>query len=40
MIHYGFDVQVAALALLWTGAVGLFLALLAFLLGSRFRLMP
>jgi len=40
MIHYGFDVQVAALALLWTAAVALFLAILSFLLGSRFRLMP
>ena len=40
MIHYGFDVQVAALSLIWTASVGLFLLILAFLLGSRFRLMP
>ena len=40
MIHYGFDVQVAALSLLWTGAVGLFLLGIAFLTGSRFRLLP
>ena len=40
MIHYGFDVQVAALSLLWTGAVGLFLLGIVFLTGSRFRLLP
>ena len=40
MIHYGFDVQVAALALLWTGAVGLFLLAIVIVAGSRFRLLP
>jgi ABC-type spermidine/putrescine transport system permease subunit II len=40
MIHYGFDVQVSALSLLWTAGVGLFLLVIGFLLGSRFRLMP
>jgi len=40
MIHYGFDVQVAALSLLWTAGLGLFLLALAVLLGRRFRLMP
>jgi ABC-type Fe3+ transport system permease subunit len=40
MIHYGFDVQVAALSLIWTAAVGLFLLAIALLAGARFRLMP
>ena len=40
MIHYGFDVQVGALAVLWTGGIALFLLAVAFLAGSRFRLLP
>jgi len=40
MIHYGFDVQVAGLSLLWMVGIGLFLLGLRFLVGSRFRLMP
>ena len=40
MIHYGFDVQVAALSFLWMVGVALFLLILAFLAGKRFRLMP
>jgi len=40
MIHYGFDVQVAGLSLLWTGGVALLLGALALVTGSRFRLLP
>jgi len=40
MIHYGFDVQVAALSLLWTAGVGLFLIAVALVVGRRFRLVP
>lgn len=39
MIHYGYDVQVGGLSLLWTAAVGLLLLILA-LLVPRFRLEP
>ena len=38
MIHYGYDVQVAALSFLWTAGVGLLLLLLALLLGRRLAL--
>jgi len=40
MIHYGFDVQVAALAFLWTVGIGLFLLLITLLAGPRFRILP
>jgi ABC-type spermidine/putrescine transport system permease subunit II len=40
MIHYGFDVQVGALSLLWVGGVGLFLLAVVVLCGTRFRLLP
>jgi iron(III) transport system permease protein len=40
MIHYGYDVQVAGLAFLWTAAVALFLLLIRLVVGSRFRLLP
>ncbi|MEM8885220.1 MAG: ABC transporter permease subunit, partial [Planctomycetota bacterium] len=40
MIHYGFDVQVAALSILWTAGVALLLLIVALLAGSRFRLLP
>jgi ABC-type Fe3+ transport system permease subunit len=40
MIHYGFDVQVAALSFLWTAGIALFLLILALLGGKRFRLLP
>jgi len=40
MIHYGFDVQVGALSLLWIGGVGLFLAMIALLAGTRLRHRP
>jgi iron(III) transport system permease protein len=40
MIHYGFDVQVGALSLLWVGGVGLFLIAVVVLSGTRFRLLP
>jgi len=40
MIHYGFDVQVAALSLLWTACIGLLLLLIAFVAGPRFRILP
>ncbi|MHC4940915.1 MAG: ABC transporter permease [Planctomycetota bacterium] len=40
MIHYGFDVQVGALAILWMCGVGLFLVALLLLAGTRFRLLP
>lgn len=40
MIHFGYDVQVAALSFLWTSAVALLLLVVAILTGSRFRLLP
>ena len=40
MIHYGFDVQVAALSVFWTLGVALVLGLAAFLGGRRFSLLP
>jgi iron(III) transport system permease protein len=40
LIHYGHDVQVAALSFLWTAAVALLLLLLALATGRRFRLLP
>ena len=40
MIHYGFDIQVAALSLLWMAGIAAFLLGLRFLVGPRFRLMP
>ncbi|MHC4224077.1 MAG: ABC transporter permease [Planctomycetota bacterium] len=39
-IHYGYDVQVAALSFLWMAGVGLLLLALGLLLGRRFRLVP
>lgn len=40
LIHYGHDVQVAALSFLWTSAVALLLLVVALLTGPRFRLLP
>ena len=40
MIHYGFDVQVAGLSLLWTAGVALLLGAIGLLAGARFRLLP
>ncbi|MHC4670424.1 MAG: ABC transporter permease [Planctomycetota bacterium] len=40
MIHYGYDVQVAALSFLWMAGVALFLLVAALLAGPRFRLLP
>jgi len=40
MIHFGKDVQVAALALLWMGGLALLLVLVRLLLGRGFRLLP
>lgn len=40
MIHFGYDVQVAALSFLWTCAVALLLVVVAVLTGPRFRLLP
>lgn len=40
MIHIGLDVQVAALAFLWTAGIALFLLLVRLVVGGRFRLSP
>jgi ABC-type spermidine/putrescine transport system permease subunit II len=40
MIHYGYDVQVAALSLLWTAGIALLLLCVRLLGGSRLRLVP
>ena len=40
MIHFGYDVQVAGLSILWTGGVVLLLVIAALLAGGRFRSLP
>ena len=39
-IHYGYDVQVAGLAFLWTAGLGMFLLVLRLLAGRRLRWLP
>jgi ABC-type Fe3+ transport system permease subunit len=40
MIHYGYDVQVAGVSILWTVGIALFLGVIGLLVGRRFRFMP
>ena len=40
MIHYGYDVQVAGVSILWTVGIGLFLGAIGLLVGRRFRVLP